>query len=218
MGRQLLARISKHFAAALLALASMVVGHNLTLLIAYGPDYTARLTSMGDGKSWDDTVTFVLAAAAMLAITACLRLAFLLQQVRTAHPYQRVGLSGSAYLRTLAPLWLKLFAVSLALFVFHENEERWGIGLAMPGMSVLGTVGPVSPILVFALVSLAFAAVVALFRVGIEFLEAIIAAARRQSWSQSPTLPRPKAARESAPASIIGRNLAVRAPPALVAA
>jgi len=219
MGRKLLARISKYPAAALLALASMVVGHNLTFLIAFGPDYTSKLASMGDGKGWDDTVTVILAAAALLAITACLRLAFLIRQVRTTSPYRRLGLSGSAYLRTLAPLWLKLFAVSLVLFVFQENEERWAIGLAMPGLSVLGSVGPISPILVFALVSLAFAAVVALFRVGTKCLEAIIAAARNRSWSPSSTLPRPKtAAREAAPASILGRNLAGRAPPALVAA
>jgi len=219
MGRNLLARISKYPAAALLALATMVVAHNLTFLIAFGPDYTSRLASMGDGKSWDDTVTFVLAAAALLTFTACLRVTFLIRQVRTSSPSQRLGLSGRAYLRTLWPFWLRLFAASLVLFVLQENEERWGIGLAMPGLSVLGAVGPVSPILVFALVSLAFAAVVALFRVGIDCLEAIIAAARRRSWSEAPSLSRPKTpVRESAPASIIGRNLAGRAPPSLVAA
>jgi hypothetical protein len=219
MGRSLLARISNYPAAAVLALAVMVVGHNLTFLIAYGSDYASKLASTGDGKSWDDTVAVILVAAVLLSAAACLRLAFLVRQVRTTSPYQRVGLSGAAYLRTLLPVWLKLFAVSIVLFVLQENQERWSIGLAMPGLSVLGAVGPVSPILVFALVSLAFAAVVALFRVGIGCLEAIIAKARTRTWpgAQRPYrrgAPDP----ESAPASIIGRNLAGRAPPALVPA
>jgi hypothetical protein len=219
MGRNLLARISSYPAAVVLALAVMVVGHNLTFLIAYGSDYTSKLAATGDGKSWDDTVAFILVAAVLLAIAACLRLAFLFRQARTAYPHQRVGLPRSAYLATLAPVWLRLFAVALVLFVLQENQERWSIGLPMPGLSILGAVGPVSPILVFALVSLAFAAVVALFRVGIGCLEAIIAAARSRSWAGAPKSYQAGASDpESAPASIIGRNLAGRAPPAPVAA
>lgn len=214
-----MARISKYPAAVVLALAVMVVGHNLTFLFAFGSDYTSKLASMGDGKNWDDTVAFILVAAVLLASAACLRLAFLVRQVRTAYPYQRVGLSGAAYLRTLAPVWLKLFSAAIVLFVLQENEERWGIALPMPGLSVLGAVGSVSPILVFALVSLAFAAVVALFRVGIGCLEAMIAPARSQSWPGAPKLYRPRTSDpEPVPASIIGRNLAGRAPPAPVAA
>jgi hypothetical protein len=218
MGRKLLSRIASYPAAAVLALAVMVVGHNLTFLIAYGSDYASKLASMGDGKNWDDTVAVVLVTAAVLPVIAGLRIASLLRQVQNTHPVQRVVPSARAYLRTLAPVWLKLFAISLVLFVLQENEERWAIGLAMPGLSVLGVIGSVSPILVFALVSLAFAAVVALFRLSVSCLEAIIAAARRQSWSESP-LRRPTVwGREYRPASIIGRNLAGRAPPALLAA
>jgi hypothetical protein len=197
----------------------MVVGHNLTFLIAYGPDYASVLAAMGDGQGWDLTVAFVLAAAALLATLACLRLAFLLHQVRAAYSDKRVGLSGAAYLRLLVPLWLGLLSASLLLFVLQENFERWAIGLPMPGISVLGAVGSVSPILVFALVSLAFAAVVALLRLGIGCLEAIIAVARTESWRWRPR-PYPSGASdpEPAPASVIGRNLAGRAPPALAPA
>ena len=218
MGRNLLVRISKYPSAALLALAAMVVGHNLTFLIAYGPDYASRIATTGDGKNWDDTVTFVLAAATLLPIIACLRMAFLLRQVRRAHPGHRVGLSIPEYRRTLLPVWLKLFTASLVLFVLQENQERLGVGLTLPGLSVLGAVGSVSPVLVFALVSLAFAAVAALFRLGIGCLEAIIAKARTESWRGSPRRQLPRASNpESAPVSIIGRNLAGRAPPAPVA-
>jgi hypothetical protein len=219
MGRNLLARIPKYLPAAVLALAVMVVGHNLTFLIAYGSDYPSKLASTGDGKSWDDTVAFILVAAVLLATAACLRLAFLVRQVRTTYPYQRVGLSAAAYVRTLPPVWLKLFTISIVLFVLQENDERWSVGLPLPGLSVLGAVGPVSPILIFALASLAFAAVVALFRLGIGCLEAIMAKAHTQPWRGAPRpylrgAPDP----ESAPASIIGLNLAGRAPPAPVSA
>jgi len=214
-----LAQTRRHLQAAVLALAVMVVGHNLTFLIAFGSDYSAKLASMGDGQGWDDTVGFILFAAVVLAIAASWRLAFLVRQVLAAYPAQRVGLSVSSYLRMLAPIWLKLFAISLVLFVLQENEERWAIGLAAPGLAVLSPVGSVSPILVFALVSLAFAAVVALFRVGFRCLEAIISAARTRSWAEGP-MPYHPGARDpqSAPVSVISRNLAGRAPPVLVAA
>ena len=219
MGRNLPARISRYAAALSLALAVMVVGHNLTFLMAYGFDYASKLASTGDGKSWDDTVAFILAAAALLPILACLRIASLLRQVRAAPDKQRITWSGHAYLRLLLPIWLRLFAAATVLFVLQENQERLGIGLPLTGLSTLGAVGPISPLLVFALVSLAFAAVVALFRLGIDCLEAIIAGARNRSWAGAPKVYMPGApGPESAPASIIGRNLAGRAPPALVVA
>ena len=219
MGRNLLGRIWNYPAAAVVALAVLVVGHNLTFLIQYGSDYAAHLARTGDGRSWDETARLVLFAAGFLATIAGLRMAFLLRQVRTTCPDVRVEMSGAEYARLVLPIWLRLFSAAIFLFVLQENYESWSATLPLPGVTVLGVVGLDSPILVFALVSLAFALVVALFRLSVGSLEALIAKARTPSWRRTsrPELPG-EWDPESAPASVIGRKLAGRAPPALLAA
>jgi hypothetical protein len=218
MRRHSQSRISHSLFAGVLALAVFVVGHNLYFLLKYGSDYASDIARTGDGSSWNSTIQFVLAAAALLATVAILRLVFLLRQARKSNIRPQVtGLSGTIYLRAVVPVWLKLLSASILLFVLQENFERLSAGLPMPGLSVIGTIGLKSPVLVFALVSLAFALVVALFRLGIDSLEALIAQARTRSWSQAPTFHRPSPA-ESAPESVIGRNLAGRAPPCFLPA
>jgi hypothetical protein len=219
MARKLFGHISKYASAAVLALAVQVVGHDLTFLIRYGSRYGSEIARTGDGSSWNDTARFVIVSAALLATFAGLRLAFLLRQVRTTYRGRRVGLSGSAFARIVLPVWLRLFSASIPLFVLQENYERWSVALPLPGMSVLGVVGPGSPILVFALVSLAFALVVALFRLGIDRLETMIAQARTRSWCGAASrLPTGGTDPSPVPSSVIGRNLAGRAPPALLPA
>jgi hypothetical protein len=211
--------MSRLSSAAVLTLAVLVVGHNLTFLIRYGPDYASDLARMGDGTSWDDTARSVLIAAVLLATFAVLRLAFLLGRVRARNRDRRFGLSVSAYVRMVAPVWARLFSAAFLLFVLQENYERWNLAQPLPGISFLGVIGPSSPILVFALVSLTFALVVALFRLSVDCLETIIAAARTRSLRGAPSR-QPTGPTEPAPAaaSVIGRNLAGRAPPAILSA
>ena len=222
LGIQLLGRLYRSLFASVLTLAVLVVGHNLHFLLQYGSGYASAMARGGDGSSWDETVRFVIAAAILLTMVAGLRLAFLLRQVRRSFPGRRVtvtGLSWGGYLRTVGPIWVRLFSASLLLFVLQENFERWGSGLGLPGIGAIGTVGLGSPVLVFALVSLAFAMVVALFRLGIDRLEALIAEARNRSWHGVSRVDLSgRSDPESRQAPIIARNLAGRAPPMIVQA
>ena len=206
--------------ASVLVLAVFVVGHNLYFLLKDGSSYASDIARTGDGSSWDAAVRLVLAAAALLAIVAGLRLGFLFSQVRGRPPGQRVaGLPFAIYSRMVGRLWVTLFAGSVLLFVLQENFERLSAGLSLPGLAVIGAVGLGSPILVFALVSLAVALVVALYRLGVDRLEALIADARAKSWRRTPRLRLAGWSEpESAPKSVIARNLAGRAPPALICA
>ena len=200
---------------AVLALAVLVVGHNLVFLLTYGPQYSVALVRSGHDGRWNDTVRDVLAASGMLAAAATLRLAYLYRLVRLISPVSGSGRpSLGAYVRVLLPFWGRLFAVSLLLFVLQENLERWSAGLNLPGLGVLGTNDFISPVPVFVLVSLVVAAVAALFRLGITTLEARIAARQARLRPTASTPPRRLPADPRRPTtSILGRNLAGRAPP-----
>jgi hypothetical protein len=200
---------------ALLALLVLAVAHDLVFLLTYGSGYAAELARTGHGSRWDGTVRVVLAAGLALAAVATMRLGFLWGLVRAAKAGpQPVGLPVRAYLGIVSNLWIRLFVVAMPFFVVQENFERWSVGVALPGLGVLASSGTVGPIPVFLLVSLAIAAVASLFRWGIATLEARVEAARtlwpapsaRRAYSASVSSDLPSA-------SILGRNLAGRAPP-----
>jgi hypothetical protein len=205
---------------AVLALAVLVVGHNLVFLLTYGSDSGVALAQTGHGSRWDETMRLVLGAEGLLATAATLRLAYLYRLVRLLRPgLVTGGLSARDYIRALLPLWIGLFATSTMLFILQENLERWSAGLNLPGLGVLGSASDVGPISVFALVSLFVAAVAALFRWGVTSLEARVAAARTPVRSAASSPQRRFALDPRRPAtSILGRNLAGRAPPAPIPA
>ena len=120
----------------------------------------------------------------------------------------------AAYVRALLPLWARVFAIAILLFVVQENYERWSIGQSLPGLAVLESSALVGPVQVFLLVSLAVAAAGALFTWGIAALEALVEAGRtrhpRSEESHRPRRPTGILVRAS---SLLGRNLAGRAPP-----
>ena len=205
---------------ALLALTVLVVAHNLVFLLAYGSDYRLALQQTGHGTRWDDTVRVVLIATALLVATATVRVAQLHLQLRALRPgfgpdAENRRLEVRPYVRSLLWIWVALFSAALLLFLVQENIERLSAGPNLPGLRVLFSADPVGPIPVFGVVSLFVAAVAALFRWGITVLEARVAAARlsachpahqaRLIGRTDPVRPRP---------SILGRNLAGRAPPA----
>jgi hypothetical protein len=205
---------------AVLALAVLVVGHNLVFLLTYGSDSGVVLARTGHGSRWDETVRLVLAAEGLLAAAATLRLAYLYRRVGRLSPGLATGgLSVLGYVRALMPLWIGLFATSTMLFILQENFERWSASLNLPGLGVLGSTDFVGPIPVFALVSLFVAAVAALFRWGVTTLEARGAAATTPVRSVASSPQRRFALDPDRPAtSILGRNLAGRAPPAPIPA
>jgi hypothetical protein len=205
---------------AVLTLAVLVVGHNLVFLLTYGSGSGVALVRTGHGNRWDETVRVVLAAEILLAAAATLRLAYLYRLVRRLSPGSVTGgLPVRGYVRALLPLWIGLFATSTLLFVLQENLEHWSAGLGLPGFGVLGSAAYVGPIPVFALVSLLVAGVGALFRWGVRTLESRIAASRTLALPPASSPRRrfgPDPDRRAT--SILGRNLAGRAPPAPIPA
>ena len=212
-------RISGLAFTVLLSLAVLVVGHNLFFLLALGPNFGAALARTEDGRSWDAVVRDVLALATLMAALAASRVAYLYRLLRRLEPAGGASrLSVRAYTGAVVSLWLRLGALSTVLFVVQENYERWNVGLSLPGLAVLGLFGPLGPVPVLLVVSFAFSSVAALFRWGIETLEARIAALRtrvllhaRPSRQVCPDDPQWPAT------SILGRHLAGRAPPSILA-
>ena len=203
---------------AVLALAVLLIGHNLTFLLTYGPQYGMALHRTGHDGRWDEAVQAVLAGTGLLAAATAGRLAYLYWLVRRLGPSDAVGyVSARTFLAIFLPLWVRLFAISTLLFVIQENYERWNVGLDLPGVGVLDSSAALGPVPVFALVSLLVAAVAALFRWGIATLEARISAKRTCVWPRVTRELRPIAPGRSRPAiSVLGRNLAGRAPPKLL--
>jgi hypothetical protein len=196
------------------ALVVLVTGHNVVFLLTYGADYGVALARTGHDSRWTETVEAVLFAASLLAIAALLRIAYLAGLVQRLRVGGGGRPNGRAFLRILARVWIKAFLTATILFVAQENYERWSVGLALPGMSVLGSFDVAGPVLVFLIVSLVVSAVAALFEWGIAELEAQIAAIRgRTQGVVSPGLP-PRREPIAPSSSILGRNLAGRAPPA----
>jgi hypothetical protein len=207
---------------ALAVLVVAVLGHNLVFLLTYGADYGLALARTGHDSRWGDAVRVVLSAGVLLAAAATLRLAYLyrlVHRVRGLRPGNNGGPSGRSYAQTVLSVWVRLFLISTLLFVLQENIERWSSRAGLPWLTVLGSFAYGGPVIVFMIVSLVVATVVALFRMGIAALEARLAADRgplppaaeqsgrhRLTWPDRPS------------ASILGRNLAGRAPPALLLA
>jgi multisubunit Na+/H+ antiporter MnhC subunit len=196
------------------ALAVLVAGHNLVFLLTYGPDYALALAGTGHDGRWNETVRAVLTAAVLVAAAGTLRLVYLYRLVRRLNADGWERLSRRGYFRTLLQIWARLFAISTLLFLLQENYERWTVGLQLPGVGVLLSFDGAGPVVVFLLVSLVVGAVAALFEWGIAALEAQIAVGHLRPRAASSPLPRrrPEPIRPSS--SILGRNLAGRAPPA----
>lgn len=200
---------------AVLSLAALVIAHNLVFLLTYGSDYGVALVRTGHDGRWSETVRVVLALVGLLLAAGAARLIWLARLVRRLGrtDYDRRPRVG-AYVRALLPLWARVFAIAMLLYLVQENYERWSIGQSLPGLAVLDSSALVGPVQVFLLVSLAVAATGALFSWGIAALEALVEASRtrhpRSEESYRPRRPTDILVRAS---SLLGRNLAGRAPP-----
>jgi hypothetical protein len=193
-----------------------VVGHDLDFVLAYGSGYQGALARTGHDPHWEKAVLTVLAAGLLLAVVATARLIWLVRLVRLA---SRIRAARSARRdlasvpRLLALTWGRLFFVSLLLFILQENYERVSVGIALPGLAVLAPESGISPVVIFALVTLLVAAVAALFRWSIAALEERIAYAKGASVPETADVQAPKLEVPRPASSILGRNLAGRAPP-----
>jgi hypothetical protein len=208
------ARVVGNLAELLLALTALVVGHDLDFLLAYGSGYQGALARTGHDSHWETAVLTVIAAGLLLGLVATARLIWLIRFVTRVRVETSARSNLAPVPRLLAFTWARLFVVSIFLFILQENYERASVGLGLPGPSVLAPDSGVSPILVFAFVSLLVAAVAALFRWTIAALEEQLARSRSAvpPATAEPRVPRLEGVR--AVSSILGRNLAGRAPPA----
>ena len=210
-------RVPRLLAELVLVPIVLVVGHDLVFLAAYGAAYQGVLARTGHDPHWESAVATVVAAGALFALGATVRVAWLIRSIRRVHVLggqSRPDLTALAH--PLVSMWARLFIVAVLLFVVQENYERVSAGLAPPGVAVLAAGSGLSPIVIFGLVSLLVAAVATLFRWTIATLEARIARALRAHRPRTASLRRPRLDDLRPASSILGRRLAGRAPPALL--
>jgi hypothetical protein len=201
-----------------MVLAALVLGHDLTYLLTYGPDYQTALLRTGHGEAWTAAVVTVALICATLVVLAAVRLATLARQGRQLG----AQLDGPAarpadLVRELVGLWALILVGAAVLFVVNENVERATSHLPLTWLGVLvGAEGNLLPLLVLTFASALVAAVAALYRWRRDVLVARLRAAAAR-WSRPtshplprpwPSLPRPRAG--------IARRLAGRAPPRVV--
>jgi len=197
-----------------LAIVVLVVGHDLDFLAAYGAGYEGALARTGHDPHWESAVATVIAVGVLLGLAATARLAWLIRTARRTRALSPAGRSDLATAtRLFVATWARLLVVPLALFVVQENYERALIGQPLPGLAVLAPDSGMSPIVIFAVVSLFVAAVAALFRSSIAALEARIAGAKATLESETAVVQAPKLEVPRPASSILGRKLAGRAPP-----
>ena len=203
-------------ALALLVLAALVLGHDLTYLVTYGPDYQTALLRTGHGETWTIAVATVTALSAVLMLLAGYRLATLTRQARRSAAALGSATNGrpADLLRELIGLWGLILVTAALLFVLNENVERAMNHLPTTGIAVLvGSAGNLAPLLVLTAVSGVVAAVAALYRWRRDVLVATIRTAGA-SWSRATSTPLPRPWPSlSRPITIVSRSIAGRAPP-----
>ena len=200
-----------------MVLAALVLGHDLTYLFTYGPDYQTALLRTGHGEAWTAAVVTVALLSAALMVLAGFRLATLARHARRlggAMPGPRGR--PADLVRELIGLWgLVLFGAAW-LFVVNENVEQASSHLPLTGIRVLvGSDGNLLPLLVLTLASGLVAAVAALYRWRRDVLVARLRQARARWWrARSHRLPRPWPSLPQ-PHATVARLLAGRDPPRL---
>ena len=207
-------------AAALLQLVALVLAHELVYLARYGSRYGEALVHGGHGDAWAGAVTTSAVLAAMLAIVAIARLAYLALQVR------RRGGAGAAPTpaaalepRLLARIWLRtgvrLAAVGVVLLTVQENIERASTGAPAPGAGILLTAEYAGGLWIAIAVGLGVGFVAALYewRCGILLAKLRTAAGRPPRAAAAGTPRRPGIAVAPPAASVLGRGFGLRAPP-----
>lgn len=198
-----------------MAAVAFVLAHNLVFLASYGTAYQDALSRTGHDDAWGTAVLVVLGLGVLLLVSATWRLHALgvLARGSALRAYQPPATGELA--GYLGRLWLRLTLATTLWFVVQENLEHLRIGEHLPGLSVLASSEYPNALLILAAVALGVAVVGALFRWRRDALVARIAAAR-QRWHRT----HGATVRTSLEwvirlsGSLLGRRLAVRAPPA----
>jgi hypothetical protein len=200
-----------------MTLVALVVAHNLVFLLAYGSGYEEALAHSGHDGTWGTAVAVVLAAAIGLLGLGAWRL-YRLGVIARALGATEGGLRPrpSGFVQRLVGLWVRLATATTLLFVVQENLERQHVGEGLPGLSVLGSAEYPDAALVIAVITLAVAFVVGLFRWRRDVLVARIGAGRER-WHPAARTAQPRGAAwiERRHASIVVHQFSGRAPPQL---
>ena len=211
-------RIGFTVRATVTALASLVLAHNLIFIAGYGSRFGAALAQTGHDHGWTVAALTSIGLAVSLLAVALRRLQQLRRTARGAGAIRLPTEPGlRAFARRWLAWWIALTLVTAVLFVIQENLEHAHIGTALPGLAVLASDAYPNAIAIILAVALGISLVAALLGWRSSVLVARIAAMRpkaRTEAAQSLGRPDPVDRRQG---SILGRRLAGRAPPFVLA-
>lgn len=199
-----------------LALVALLVSHDAIFLAQMGPgvELTRSLREAGHAY-WATAGAVVVAVGIAAAAVTALHLVTLR---RRATSLAATVETPRSYLRRAGATWLRLFVVVTVAFVIQENAEHLIAHGHAPGPGAL--IGPMYPLALPVIAAIALlAGLLAALVAGTEsVLLAAIAAALRRSASRPPRRIARSALRDHLPRiSVLGRQAAGRAPPALPA-
>lgn len=205
--------------AAVTAIASLVLAHNLIFIAGYGSRFGMALAHTGHDHGWTVAALTSIGLAVTLLVVALARL----QQLRrTARAAGAIRLPTEPGLRAFASRWLAwwiaLTVVTAVLFVLQENLEHAHISAALPGLAVLASDAYPNAIAIILAVALGISLVAALLGWKLSLLIARIAAVRPRARTAAAQSFRGSDPVDRRRGSVLGRRLAGRAPPPALAA
>lgn len=212
-------RFARLAGTAVLQLAALVLAHQLIYLARYGSRYGEALVHSGHGDAWNAAALTSLILAAGLAGLGLMRLhrlGVLARGASVARGRLWGQLPRGALLGTVVRLAPRVAVFQLVLLSAQENIEHALIGQPVPGMGILFTPEYAGGAWIAIALSLVVSLVAALFAWRRDALLARLRAAHAALPRVSTSAPRRSGVVLRQPVeSILGRQSALRAPPAL---
>jgi hypothetical protein len=212
-------RFARLATAGILQLAALVLAHQLVYVVRYGSRFGEELVHAGHGEAWAVAVTTSLLLGLGLLVVAAARLAYLgaivRRETRARAQISTARLNPTTLLRAWLRLAPRMAVLGTILLTAQENLERASVGQALPGAGVLLSPQYPAGLWITIAVALAVSFVAALFERRHEVLLARLRRARAARPRHVIAAPRRPAVHVGRPAaSLIGRESALRAPPA----
>lgn len=204
--------------AGVLQLGALVLAHQLVYLARYGSLYGEALVHAGHGDAWNAAVlTSLLLAAGLVGLgLARLHRLGVLARASAASEAPRAQLPGRALLAAFLRLAPRVAVLQLVLLSTQENLEHAAMGQPVPGAGILLSPEYAGGAWIAIAVALIVSLVAALFTWRRDVLLARLRGARAALPRASASAPRRTGVAASHPVeSILGRQSALRAPPAL---
>ena len=212
-------RIRRLATASVLQLGALVLAHQLVYLARYGSLYGEALVHAGHGDGWNAAVLTSLLLAGGLAglgLARLHRLGVLARNASVANESPRGDLPRRALLGAFLRLAPRVAVLQLVLLSTQENIEHAAMGLPVPGAGILLSPEYAGGAWIAIAVALVASLVAALFTWRRDLLLARLRAARAVLPRTTASAPRRTGVVARHPIeSILGRQSALRAPPAL---